>query len=157
MKKVLVILGVLTSLSTAVFADSVVGSVNGIPIYKTEAQSALKALGNDTMTFDTLPPEARKQLLEIIAPSKLVAEAAKKDLSTKEKNAALSGFWMQKKMNSTTVTDKEAKDIYEKIKKSSKEGDKVPPFEQVKENIKMQLKQEKVIEGLMKNIKIKVN
>ena len=157
MKKILVILGVISGLSTAILADSVVGSVNGIPIYKSEAQRALKALGNTNMTYDTLPPNGRKQLLEIIAPGKLVGAAAKKELSAKEKNDALSGFWMQKKMSSTKVTDKEAQDVYDKLKKSSKEGEKIPPFEKVKENIKMQIKQDKIIEGLMKNVKIKVN
>jgi hypothetical protein len=57
------------------------------------------------------------------------------------------------------VTDKEAEDAYNKMKKAAKEAKStqtIPAFDAVKNNIKMQLAQEKVVGQLMKNAKIKV-
>jgi hypothetical protein len=94
-----------------------------------------------------------------MAPSKLVAAAAKKDLTEKEKEAALAGFWMQKKISQVEVSDKEAQAAYDKMKKAAKKAKskkKIPEFEAVKNSIKMQLAQEKVVGELMKSAKIKL-
>ncbi|MBT8349008.1 MAG: hypothetical protein HKP62_06160, partial [Sulfurovum sp.] len=98
-------------------------------------------------------------LIEMMAPAKLVAAESKKSLTDKEKEAALAGFWMQKKMATTEVTDKEAEDAYNKMKKAAKEAkstQEIPPLDAVKNNIKMQLAQEKVVAELMKSAKINV-
>ena len=66
---------------------------------------------------------------------------------------------MQKKMSTTEVSDKEAEEAYNKMKKAAKEAkstQEIPPFDAVKNNIKMQLAQEKVVSELMKNAKINV-
>ena len=66
---------------------------------------------------------------------------------------------MQKKMATTEVTDKEAEDAYNKMKKAAEDAKStqtIPPFDAVKNNIKMQLAQEKVVTQLMKNANIKI-
>ena len=66
---------------------------------------------------------------------------------------------MQKHMAATKVTDKEAQSAYDKMKAAAKKANskqKIPPFEAAKNNIKMQLAQEKVVAKLMKSAKIKV-
>jgi hypothetical protein len=154
MKKVLLVTSISALLATSIFADSVVGSVNGMPIYKSEAENAVKILTKGKTTYDKLKPEEKKQLVTMIAPSKLVEKAAKSELSVKEQNAALSAMWMQKKMAAITVSDSEAKTIYDKLKAASKDQSKVPAFDKVKETIKMQIKQDKVIRSLMSGAKI---
>ncbi len=159
MKKIVVIAGLAMVLSTTVVMAKIAGSVNGITISVDEANKALKVLTNGKKTWSTLPKEGKKQLIQMMAPSKLVAAKANKSLSKKEKEAALAGFWMQKHMAQTKVTDKEAKVAYDKMKaamKKTKNKHKIPSFKMAKNNIKMQLAQEKVVAKLMKNAKIKV-
>ena len=109
------------------------------------------------MTWDKLPEDGKKQLIDMMAPAKLVAVEAKKSLTEKEKDAAISGYWMQKKISTTPITDKEAQEAYDKMKKMAQEAkstEKIPEFEVVKNSIKMQLSKEKVFADLMKNAKI---
>ncbi len=160
MKKTLVLLGLTLAFTThhAVAATSA-GTVNGITITVEEANSALNTLTKGQKTWDKLTAGEKKQLIEMMAPAKLVAAESKKSLNDKEKEAALAGFWMQKKMATTEVTDKEAEDAYNKMKKAAEEAKStqtIPPFDAVKNNIKMQLAQEKVVTQLMKNANIKI-
>ena len=161
MKKILVILGLTLVLTThyAVAASAAAGTVNGMTITVEEANNALNTLTKGKMTWEKLPADGKKQLIEMMAPAKLVAAESKKSLTDKEKEAALAGFWMQKKMSTTEVTDKEAEDAYNKMKKSAKEAkstQEIPPLDAVKNSIKMQLAQEKVVAQLMKSAKINV-
>ncbi len=159
MKKLLITLGLGLFLSTTIASAATAGTVNGMKITVKEANKALKALTKGKMTWKKLPKDGRKQLIEMMAPSKLVAAAAKKQLTKKEREAALAGFWMQKKMSKIKISDKSAKNAYNKMKnmaKKMKSKKKIPPFKQAKNGIKMQLKQEKVVSRLMKKAKIRI-
>lgn len=160
MKKILGILGLTLALTTHyAVAATAAGTVNGMTITVEEANTALNTLTKGKMTWEKLPTDGKKQLIEMMAPAKLVAAESKKSLTDKEKEAALAGFWMQKKMATTEVTDKEAEDAYNKMKKAAKEAkstQEIPPLDAVKNNIKMQLAQEKVVAELMKSAKINV-
>jgi len=150
------LVGVLTSVS--VYAETA-GTVNGMEITVDEANKALKILSKGKMTWDKLPKEDKMKLIQMMAPTKLVAKAAIKGLTPKEKEAALAGFWMQKKMAEVKLSDKEVKDAYDKLKKSAKKAkskQKIPPFDAIKNQIKMQLAQENVVGELIKNAKIKL-
>ncbi|MEA1879068.1 MAG: hypothetical protein U9N11_00265 [Campylobacterota bacterium] len=134
-------------------------TVNGLKITVAEANKALKVLTKGKKTWKTLPKEGKQQLIEMMAPSKLVAYVAKKELTQKEKQTALAGFWMQKKMSKVKISDKAAKKAYNKMLKASKNmkgKQKVPPFSKAKGSLKMQLAQEKVISNVMKKAKIKL-
>jgi len=159
MTKFLTLLGLTVALTTTAVVAKTAGTVNGMIITVEEANKALKVLTKGKDTWGTIPVEGKKQLIQMMAPAKLVAAKSKKALTAKEKEAALAGFWMQKKMSETKVTDKEAKAIYDKMKaaaKKAKSKQPIPAFDATKNNIKMQLAQEKVVAKLMKNAKIKV-
>ena len=159
MKKFLTIIGLTVAFATTALVAKTAGTVNGMIITVDEANKALEVLTKGKDTWGTIPAEGKKQLIQMMAPAKLVAAKAKKSLTSKEKEAALAGFWMQKKMSETKVSDKEAKSVYEKMKKAAKKANskqKIPAFDVTKNNIKMQLSQEKVVANLMKNAKIKV-
>jgi len=152
-------MGLIFALTSGSLFARTAGTVNGMKITVDEANKALKILTQGKMTWAKLPKDGRKQLITMMAPSKLVAAAAKKGLTAKEKEAAMAGFWMQKKMASVKVSDKEAKTAYYKMKKAAKKAkskQKIPAFSKIKNNIKMQLKQEKVVASLMKRAKIRV-
>ncbi len=157
MKKSLLVASLSVLLSTAIYADSVIGSVNGMPIYKSEAENAVKMLTGGKQTYDKLTADQKKQVVSIIAPSKLIAKSAKSELSQKEQDAALSALWIQKKASSMSVSDSEAKEVYDKLKAASKDQSKVPAFDKVKESIKMQIRQDKVIKSVMQNAKVVAN
>lgn len=157
MKKILAVAGLTLALTTNYTMAATAGSVNGMEITVEEANTALNTLTKGKMTWDKLPEDGKKQLIEMMAPAKLVAVESKKSLTEQEKEAALSGYWMQKKIATTPITDKEAKEAYEKMKKiatEAKSTQKIPEFEVIKNSIKMQLSQEKVVAELMKNAKI---
>ena len=159
MKKLLMTLGLGVLLSTSTASAATAGTVNGMKITVKEANKALKTLTKGKMTWNKLPKDGRKQLIEMMAPSKLVAAAARKQLTKKEREAALAGFWMQKKMSKIKISDKEAKSAYENMKKMAKKmksKKKIPPFSKAKNGIKAQLAQEKVVSRLMKKAKIRV-
>ncbi len=158
-KKLLITVGLGLLLSTSHATAATAATVNGMKITVSEANKALKALTKGKMTWAKLPKEGKDQLIQMMAPSKLVAAAAKKQLTKKEKEAALAGFWMQKKMSKIKISDKEAKNAYNKMKKAAKKAKskaKIPPFDKAKNNIKMQLAQEKVVDKLMKKAKIRI-
>ncbi len=165
MKKTLTTLGLVFMLSASNLAaeasvkSAVAGSINGMTITVAEANEALNKLTQGKMTWDKLPEDGKRQLIEMLSPAKLVAAASIKGLTDKEKEAALAGFWMQKKMAQVKVTDKEAEAAYKKMKeaaKAAKNEQKIPSFDQAKNNIKMQLAQEKVVRELMTDAKIKL-
>jgi hypothetical protein len=159
MKKILVTLGSALVLSTSFVVASTAGTVNGIKITVEEANQILNKMTQGKMTWATLPADGKRQLIEMIAPSKLIGIEANKKLTSKEKNVALVNFWMQKKMSEVKVSDNEAKKAYEKMKKAAKESKSkqtIPAFNTAKNSIKMQLAQEKVVTDLVKSSKIKV-
>jgi len=159
LKKVLITVGLGVLLSTSTATAATAATVNGMKITVSEANKALKVLTKGKMTWAKLPKEGRDQLIQMMAPSKLVAAAARNQLTKKEKESALAGFWMQKKMAKIKISDKEAKNAYNKMKKAAKKAKsktKIPPFKQAKNNIKMQLAQEKVVGKLMKKAKIRI-
>jgi len=158
MKKTLVILGLALALTANHAVAATAGTVNGMTISIEEANNALNTLTKGKMTWEKLPADGKKQLIEMMAPAKLVGAESEKSLTIQEKEAALVGFWMQKKMSKTEVSDKEAEDAYNEMKKAAaaKGKQELPTFDAVKNSIKMQLAQEKVVSKLMKSAKIKV-
>lgn len=137
----------------------VAGTVNGMAITFEEANKALEKLTKGQMTWEKLPADGKKQLIEMLAPAKLMTLESKKSLTVKEKEEASASFWMQKEMSKTEISDKEAQDTYNKMKKATKNAKsskEIPAFEAAKNRIKMQLAQEKVVTALMKNAKINV-
>jgi len=165
MKRILATLGLALMLTTGnAVADvnattAIAGTVNGMEITVAEADKALNALTKGKMTWEKLPEKDKKQLIEMMAPSKLVAAASKKGLTDKEKEVAIAGFWMQKKMSKVEISDKEAEEAYNKMKEAAKKvksKKEMPAFDKVKNSIKMELAQGKVVSELMKNAKIKL-
>ena len=119
----------------------------------------MNSISKGKATWAKVSENDRMKLLNMIAPSKLLEAAAKKDIKPKDTDTAFSNFWMQSKVMKTEISDKELKSAYDKIKKSAKKAKskkEVPEFEQLKNTLKMQIAKEKVIAGLMKSAKIKL-
>jgi len=146
-------------LNVSLVSAKTAATVNGMKITVKEANKALSVLTKGEMTWSKLPKEGKTQLIQMMAPSKLMTAAAKAQLTSKEKATAISGYWMQKKISTIKISDKEAKAAYNKMQKAAKKiksKTKIPPFSKIKNNLKMQLAQEKVVSKLMKKAKIKL-
>lgn len=142
--------------------DAVVASINGKDVTKEQADQYLAARSQGkVIDFDKLPKKQRQALINEMSIPFLAAMKAHKELNDEEKNMALSRMWMQKKIATTDVSDKEAEAAYKKLVKGAKEAAKksdkeakLPTFEQAKQQIKLQIAQEKVLEALLKEGKV---
>lgn len=155
MKKILITLSLVATFS---FSE-VAGMVNGVSISVKEANEALSKITQGKMTWDKLETDGKKQLINMMAPAILITSEAYKNLTAKEMETALASYWMQKKMLETKVSDDDAKKAYTKMVEMAKKANskqQIPTFDMVKDRIKMQLSQEKVVGSLMKDAKILV-
>ena len=140
-------------------ANMIAGSINDSYISIEDANNALKSISKGKATWESISDQDRANLLKMIAPTKLIEASLKHDLSKKEKDVAFSNFWMQNTIRKTKVSDEDTKAAYAKIEKASKQSkskQKLPPYEQIKQTLQMQIAKEKVVADLMKQAKIKL-
>jgi parvulin-like peptidyl-prolyl isomerase len=120
MKKLL--LGSLIVVSS-LFAGDILAVVNGTPITKAEVDSLLKA---QKITYDQLPPQYQKQVLDKVITEALLIQKAenakvedttlyKEELDKLKKQLALKVF-LKEKLDSFKVSDEEVKSFYEQNK-----------------------------------------
>jgi hypothetical protein len=139
---------------------SVVATINGMKVLKKEADGHLKERTKGKLAnFDLLPKKQRMMLIRELALPKIILAEAKKELSTQEKESAYSRAWMQKQIANTKVTDDEIHRIYLQMKQDALDHNatqQIPPYEAIKERLRMQIIDRKVIGKLMKNINITI-
>ncbi len=156
MKK-LVTTALLTGLlSIGALNAKIIATVNGYPITEKEANQLLKVLTKGKVKYSQLSPKDKKQIVRRLAVDKLVIKTAYRSLSKKERDFVIANAWMAKKIRGIKVSDAEAKKAYNKNKELFKKNGKLVPFKKVKNLIKIQLKQKKVVDRLMKKAKIKM-
>jgi len=154
MKKLITSLAVIAALTTTAVTAKVIGSVNGYSITEKEANNLLKVLTKGKVKYSQLSPKDKKEIVKRLAVDKLVVKTAYRSLSKKERDFVIANAWMAKKTRGIKVSTAEAKKAYNKNKALFKKNGKVVPFSKVKNLIKMQLKQKKVIDKMMKKAKI---
>lgn len=141
-------------------SKAVIATVNGHKIIKKEADIYLsQRTQGKVKNFDAIPPEQQKRLVHELSLPMLVSDAAKKELSDIEKQAIYTRAWMKKEALKTTITDEQALVVYSQITKESKENNAttpIPPFESVKDKLKLQMMEKDIVGRLMKNAEIKV-
>ncbi len=137
-------------------ASAVVATVNGIAIKKSEADKFLALASKGRATdLDLLPKKQKEGLLKGYAVSVLIEHTATKEVPMMIKNKLAANYWAKQQMSKIDVSDKDAKAFYEKNKKMYKDkSGKTIDFDKVSQYIKVQLKQQKFNEKLIKNAKI---
>ncbi len=137
---------------------AVIGTVNGIKIYKKTADQFLKMATKGKVTdFDRLPKKQRVEIVNNLASTALIEAKAKKEVSQEEKNKLATQYWMGQKMKKIKISDAEAKKFYKENQKAFKRKDgKTVPYEKVENYVKMTMKQQKFAKKLMKNAKVVV-
>lgn len=141
-------------------SKAVIATVNGHKIIKKEADGYLKQRTQGKVTnFDHLPPEQRPRLIQELALPIIVLDAAQKELSEEEKQAVYTRTWMQKEARKINVTDEEALKVYDQLKQQAQENNatqNIPPFESVKDKLKIQIIEKTLVDKLIKDAKIEV-
>ena len=140
-------------------SSDIAGYVGMMAISIDDVNKALQAMTKGKMTWATVPEKDKKRVLQMVAPSKFIALAAKNGLTEEQQKNALSNYWMKKSLSQISVTDEEAKKRYEKIKKlqkKSKTKKELPDYATLEKTLKMQVANEKFIENLTKKAKIKL-
>lgn len=141
-------------------AKAVIATVNGQKIIKKDADAYLKQRTQGKVSdFDRLPPEQKPRLIQELALPILVLETAKKELSSAEKEAVYTRAWTQKEALKIKVSDDQAIEVYNQLKKQSEENNAtegMPPFDAIKDRLKMQIIEKTLIERVMKNAVVKV-
>jgi len=141
-------------------SKAVIATVNGHKIIKKEADAYLKQRTQGKVTnFDNLPPEQRSRLIHELALPVMVLDAAKKELSEEEKQAVYTRTWMQKEALKIKITDEQALTVYNQLKQRSQENnatENIPPFETIKDKLKIQMIEKTLVGKLMKDVEIKV-
>ncbi len=143
-------------------SNAVIAIVNGTKIRKKEADAYLKKVTKGKVSdFDLLPKAQRLRLVKDLALPIVMADAAKKDLSQKEKEGALVGMWMRKQASKVSVPDSEVKAFYDQLKQKAEQRNDptkiIPPFDSIKHKMKSQMVEKKIMDGLMKNVEIEVS
>jgi hypothetical protein len=141
-------------------SETVIATVNGHNVIKKDADAYLKQRTQGKVTdFDRLPNEQRPRLIQELALPIIVLDAAKKELSKEEKQAVYTRAWTQKEALKIKVSDDQAIEVYNQLKKQSEENNstkEMPPFESIKDRLKMQIIEQTLVQRVMKNAEIKV-
>ncbi|AKF24478.1 hypothetical protein YH65_03030 [Sulfurovum lithotrophicum] len=142
-------------------SHAVIATVDGYKIRKKEADAYIKSRTKGKITdFDALPKDQQLRLVRELSLPLLMASQAKKELSEQEKEGAYVSAWIRKQAAKVTVTDAEVQMLYNQLKQKAMERNAtntiLPPFESVKNKMKSQILEKKIMDGLMKDVKIEV-
>ncbi len=152
MRKIVIALALLMGMG---LSAKTIATVNGYPIYEKEANAFLKIATKGKVKYHMLKKKDKKALVERLAVDKLVLKTAMKEISKKEQENIIAGFWLRKKASKYKVSDKEVRDAYNENKKyfKDKKG-KTIPFKEVKEMIRNSIAQKKAVQKMMDRAKI---
>jgi len=162
MKKIIVAGLSVATLTLSLSASDTLATVNGQKITKDDVQVVLNSMGART-TYDSLPDEIKKKVLNQVIEQELLQEKALKSgiEKSKEYKEALNklkkklvlDIWMKKELDQIKVSDKEAKKVYEEHKKSFQRPESVHARHIL---LKTEEEAKKIIEELNKTSKSKL-
>lgn len=139
---------------------TVVATVNGHKVLKKEADAHIKNRTQGKITdYDRLPEEQRFRIIEELSLPILALDSAEKEVSAQEKESLYTGIWMRKEAAKIKVTDEQIQAVYDQLKQRAVEHNNtanIPPFDNIKDKLKSQMIEKKIIDNLMKDVKIKV-
>jgi len=139
---------------------TVVGTVNGHKIIKKDADNYLKQRTKGRVSnYDALPLKQRKMLLQEIGLPYLAYDMAQKELTDLEKESVLNRAWMQKEARNIDIKDIDIKRVYNQMKMQAIDANStrpIPPYESIKERLRMQMIEKKIMSKLMQGVQIEV-
>jgi hypothetical protein len=141
-------------------SKTIVAIINRHKIIKKKADAYIsRRTHGQIKDFDLLPKKQKRRLIKELALPFLVADAAKKELSSLEKQTLFTRTLMQKEAKKTKIKDNEVLAIYTQMKQQALDNNAtqtIPPFEKIKERLRSQMIEKQVMTKLMKDVKIQV-
>ncbi|SFV68815.1 Cell binding factor 2 precursor [hydrothermal vent metagenome] len=141
-------------------AKATIATVNGHKIIKKDADVYLaQRTQGKIKNFDMLPSKQKQRLIREMALPILVLNAAKKELSIEEIQSIYNHTWMQKEARKVEIKDDEVRTVYNQIKQNALEHNTtqpLPDFEVIKNRLRSQMFEKRLIGKLMENVKIEV-
>lgn len=140
--------------------SAVIATVNGHPVIKKDADGYLRQRTKGKVSnFDKISSQQQKMLLQELSLPILALEAARNELTDLEKQTIFTRAWMQKEASVINIKDEDIQSVYDTLKQQSIDTNDtrtIPPFEQIKENLRVQMIEKSIMTGLMKDVKIEV-
>ena len=141
-------------------AKAVVATVNGHKVFKKEADAHINKRTQGKITdFDRLAEEQRLRIIQELSLPILALDSAEKELSAEEKEELYKRIWMQQEASKLKITDEQVQAVYDQLKQRAEESNNtanIPTFDSIKDKLKSQMIEKKIIDKLMKDVKIKV-
>lgn len=141
--------------------SATVAWVNKHKILKKEADVYLsKRTKGKLKDMDSLPLKQQNRLIHEMALPYLAMDAAKKELSSIEKETILTRAWIQKEAQKVKISEDEVQTVYRQMKQKSLDQNStepIPTFETVKVQLRSQMIEKKIISNVMKDVKIKIS
>ncbi len=141
-------------------AKAVVATVNGHKVFKKEADAHIsKRTQGEITDFDRLAEEQRLRIIQELSLPILALDSAEKELSAEEKEELYKRIWMQQEASKLKITDEQVQAVYDQLKQRAEESNNtanIPTFDSIKDKLKSQIIEKKIIDILMKDVKIKV-
>jgi hypothetical protein len=141
-------------------SKAVVATINGEKVIKKDADAYLKQRTNGKVkNFDLLPKKQQKRLIEEMALPMVITKVAVDELSDEEKLSVYTRTWMRKEAASIEITDEELSEVYNQMKQKSIDDNATTPFpefDMVKDKLKMQMIERKIVGDLLKTAKFQI-
>jgi len=141
-------------------SKAVVATINKHKIIKKDADNYIaQRTQGKIKNFDSLPPKQQKRLIQEMALPYLALDAAKEELSELEQQTILTRMWIQKESQTIQIKDEDVLTVYNQMKQQAIDNNatkQIPPFETVKDRLRLQMIEKSVITNLMKDVKIEV-
>jgi len=154
MKKIVVLFLIFASIS---ISAKVIAKINGYPIYEKDANAFLRIATRGKVKYNMLRKKDKYNVIRRLAIDTMVLKSAMRETTKEERESIIAGYWLKKKASKYKVSDKEAREAYEKNKKFFKDKDgKIVPYDQIKEIVKNSIAQRKVVDKMMRKAKLVV-
>jgi len=141
-------------------SKAAIATVNGHKIIKKDADKYLaQRTQGKIKDYDMIPPQQQKRLISEMAFPMMVLDAARKELSEEEIQSVYNRVWMKKEAQKIAINDEDILKVYNQIKQDAldhNETKPIPPYDAIKDRLKMQMIEKRMMSNLMKDVKIEV-
>jgi len=120
----------------------------------------LKASKGKIKDFDLLPQKQKKMLVKQYYLPEYILSQAMSQIPKEKRYEIYKAVWMRKKASSIKIKDDDIKAAYEQMLSQanlSHQANMIPPYENIKDRIRMQMLDDNITAYILKDVKIEVS
>jgi len=141
--------------------SAIVASAEGQNIKKSVLDKFLfKASKGKVKDFDLLPSKQKKILVQQYYLPKYISSQAISQIPKDERYEIYKAIWMRQKASSIKIKEDDIKSVYEQMLSQAKlanRADMVPPYDTIKDRLRMKLLNDKMTAYILKDVKVEVS